>query len=241
MSRILCPPINVWRITLLGFSSVTLPMTSAFLPRGWLFITSSSRSASLEGQMINFPSLARYSGSKPSSSDIPLTDSRTGTCSSSITIPTFDVEAISLRVVAKPPRVPLDELGWIVIIEINAHKGHRLRYRMRQRSSYRKHRFLRPIMSDKVVYVFVTKNQRFQNPSLINDLQTSVYKLTFFKSTCPQTLGTSEFSFCLAPHSRLQNLHLRVDFQLFLGGEGNWNWTFKGMALPFDEVPLESK
>ncbi len=92
--------------TLPGCAATTSPMTAASLPYLCFFIAVRTAAVSGAGTTAtSLPSLAIYSGSRPSSSQAASTARLTGTLSSWMTMPARDFSAKSLRVVARPPRV----------------------------------------------------------------------------------------------------------------------------------------
>ena len=81
-------------------------MTAASAPSGSARITASSPSASSAAQrQTSFPSLAQYSGSRPSMPQAARTASCTGMACSSSSMPKGCPSANSFSVVARPPRV----------------------------------------------------------------------------------------------------------------------------------------
>src|SRR5659263_203056 len=86
--------------------SCTSPMIAASRPYGCSRSAATIASAASPATISTaFPSLARYSGSKPRISHTPRTDSRTGSRASSSTNRAFAADAISFSVTPTPPRV----------------------------------------------------------------------------------------------------------------------------------------
>ena len=105
-STILVPPNPVLSWTMPGGSAVTWPMMAAWSPSGCARRAASARSASpASTTATRRPSQATYIGSMPRSSLAPRTSARTGMSSSRTSTPTSADLAISLRIVATPPRV----------------------------------------------------------------------------------------------------------------------------------------
>src|SRR5579883_2314341 len=106
MSTTRLVPSSVRRVTSPGWAAQTVPIMRASLPSGWDFMTESTLPAASGGTIAtSLPSLATYSGSRPNISQAPRTSSRTGISRSTSSTPTFELAAISLRELDKPPRV----------------------------------------------------------------------------------------------------------------------------------------
>lgn len=100
------PPISVSPTTGKRSLSTTTPIRAAPSPRGCRCSTSSVASASVSGTTATKrPSLATWSGSRPSSEQAPATTAGTGISARCRRMVTSELAAISLRTAAQPPRV----------------------------------------------------------------------------------------------------------------------------------------
>jgi len=76
---ILSAPKAVFKRTIPGGWGIISPIIEACFPVGWFFIVAKIKSAFSGGAtMTNFPSLAKYNGSKPKISHTPFTSSLMG-------------------------------------------------------------------------------------------------------------------------------------------------------------------
>src|SRR5579863_87913 len=106
MSTMRVDPKAVFMVTIPALLLPTVPTIRLSLPRGSRRIAARISSAAWGATIASsLPSLATYSGSRPSNSHAPLTSSRTGMHVSSIWMLTLDCAAISFSALDTPPRV----------------------------------------------------------------------------------------------------------------------------------------